>query len=208
MLSSQQIQSNWPTIKSHVLTHWNKLSEAEVERTHGDTASLGKLVNNKYGNKENFDKAFEKICKNCIPSSRNTVDYDKAQPKTETEFAGYRAESNEMDEFHSGSPERRLNANFANVEYDEKGVEREADDELSAYNYERHSHAFNEYEDNRQFDTHYNLKTDEFSQYQDPSSSSEDITLGRGNSSATNKSTANAASKSSDVSLADTKKNV
>ena len=154
MLSNQQIQNNWPTIKSHLLSHWNKLSENEVEKTHGDTSLLSKLVHNKYGNKENFGKTFEKICKTCIPSSRNmdASDFNKTEP--ESASVGYKADSSYLDEFHSGSPEREMNAHFASIEHSDRGVEREADDELSAYNLNRHSHA--EYEDSIQFDTHYN----------------------------------------------------
>ncbi len=196
MLSSQQIQKNWPTIKSQVLSRWSKLSESEVEKTHGEQASLSKLVHSKYGKFEDFDKSFEKICKTSIPSSRNTeASFNKTQPQPETELNGYKATAEKMDEFHSGSPERQMNATFANVEYDENGVE-PGD---SFYNTNRH--AFNEFEDSIQFDTHYNSFTpDEFSPNQDPSASREDAPLGRSPSSATNQSTAQAASNSSDVS--------
>lgn len=196
MLSSLQIQKNWPTIKSQVLKHWDKLSESEVEKTRGEKALLSKLVQSKYGKLEDFDKSFEKICKTSIPSSRNTeANFNKTQPQVETELNGYKATAEKMDEFHSGSPERQMNATFANVEYDGAGVESNA----SLYNTNRH--AFNEFEDSIQFDTHYNsITSDELSPNQDPSTSREDVPLGRSQSSATNQSTAQAASNSSEVS--------
>jgi hypothetical protein len=201
MLSNQKIESNWPSIKSQVLHRWNKLSESEVEKTHGDARSLGKLVTNKYGRSANFEKNYEKICNLCIPSSRNTLEenensgldldsevtqFDKTQPENPARATGYRSE-----------------AEASNLGKFNPGVNREAQDELSAYDLNRHS--FNEYEDNIQFDTHYSSTPDEISQNQDPSASREDITLGRPKSSATNNSTAFAAPKSSVVSLSDTK---
>jgi hypothetical protein len=195
MLNSQQIQKNWPTIKSQVLIRWSKLSESEVEKTHGEKASLSKLVHSKYGKSEDFDKSFEKICKTSIPSSRNAEDSSiKAQPQFETQH-GYKAVAENMDEFHSGSPERQESATFTNFEYMENSFE------LGYSSYRPNRHAFNEFEDNIQFDTHYNsISPDEFSTNQDPSASREDAPLGRSKSSATNQSTAKAASNSSVVS--------
>lgn len=69
MLDSQQIQSNWPKIKSQVLSKWNKLSEDEVEETHGSAGPLNKLVSSKYGEVADFDKTYEKICETCSPSA-------------------------------------------------------------------------------------------------------------------------------------------
>ncbi len=207
MINSKQIQNNWPTIKLHVLSRWNKLSEAEVEKTHGNTQSLSKLVHHKYGSKEEFDKTFEKICNSCIPSSRNNEASHKIIPDETT--SGYKATpmATVVQYFHSGDPERSLNANFYQVENDEVSVKREADDELSAYR--PNHHAFNEFEDNIQFDTHYtNSIPDDISYIQHPCNS-EDITLGREYSSATNRPTAYAAQKSSDIPSNDaTKKRV
>ncbi|MFA6239063.1 MAG: hypothetical protein WC635_17120 [Bacteriovorax sp.] len=61
MLDNKQIESNWPTIKSHVLSHWRRLSESDVEKTHGDTNSLGKLIEESYGAKEDFDMEYERL---------------------------------------------------------------------------------------------------------------------------------------------------
>jgi hypothetical protein len=67
MLSNQQIQSNWTKIKSQVLLHWNKLTEPEVETTHGWNNSLSELVFKKYGANGNFDQIFEVICDKVAP---------------------------------------------------------------------------------------------------------------------------------------------
>lgn len=228
MLSHQQIQNNWPTIKSHVLSKWNKLSESEVEKTHGEYNSLGKLVHTKYGNSEDFDRAYEQICKSSIPSSiptsRNTSkpgekkfssrqadgvpDFEnrsRTAPSAEAGMSEYDSVTTD-DTFHTGSPERRANANFAKVENSNEDVNREADDELSHYTAGSRAseldgddsaefNKFNNYESN----THFSAP-DEFYPFQDPSPSREDITLGRNTSSATKISTAQAASNSSEAS--------
>lgn len=227
MLSNQQIQNNWPTIKSHVLSKWNKLSEAEVERTHGDINSLGKLVHTRYGNHEEFDRAYDQICKTSIhssvPTSKNTStagekkfssrqadgvpDFEnrsRTAPAAEAGMAAYDSVAAD-DTFHSGSPERRANANYAKVENTNE-FNREADDELSHYTAGSRasdidgddSAEFNKF-DNYESNTHFSAP-DEFYPSQDPSPSREDITLGRNTSSATKISTAKAAPISSEAS--------
>ncbi len=70
MLDNKDIQNHWNQIKPQVLAHWNKLNEAEVEKTHGNASSLGKLVHAKYGfSKNNFEREYEEIC--------NHVSHDK-----------------------------------------------------------------------------------------------------------------------------------
>lgn len=224
MLSNQQIQNNWPTIKSQVLSKWSKLSEAEVERTHGEAQSLGKLVHSKYGNNEDFDKTYDRIC-NTIHSSRNTStsgekkfsskqadgvpDFEnrsRTAPSAEAGMSEHDTETSQYDDtFHSGSPERRSNANFAKVEHTNE-FNREADDELSHYTGESRTSQLDGDEtaefnklDNKESNTHFSAP-DEFYPSQDPSPSREDITLGRNTSSATKISTAQAASKSSEAS--------
>lgn len=81
MLDNQQIQNNWPKIKSLVLSHWNKLSEYDVEQTHGSGNSLGKLIEEAYGDKEDFDSEYEKLCKSTAsttPSSYKQTDPRKS----------------------------------------------------------------------------------------------------------------------------------
>ena len=65
MLSQRDIQTNWPKIKSEVLSHWDKLSAADVEKTHGSVNSLNQLVQAKYGKSANFSDEFNKICDQC-----------------------------------------------------------------------------------------------------------------------------------------------
>lgn len=197
MLSNQEIQSHWPIIKNEVLNRWSKLTEAEVEKTHGKPDVLEKLVHAKYGEKEDFDLAYERICHSCSFST-----------KTEQSFAT----SGLDDVFHGDSPERRLNANYAKVEHN-PNINREADDELSAYS-PTYSHTLFEEEDE---DENYNeietnedymhfTSPDEFPPFHNPAQQSADIPLGREISSATKISTAKAASKSSEVSSDDAEK--
>lgn len=231
MLNNQQIHNNWPTIKSQVLNKWNKLSEAEVEKTHGETQSLGKLVHTKYGNNEEFDKAYDKICNSSTHSSRNTStsgekkfsskqadgvpDFEnrsRTAPSAEAGMSEPDSESSYNDDtFHTGSPERRASSNYKKVERTNE-FNREADDELSHYTNSRSSELdgddsaeFNKLHSNDS-NTHFSAP-DEFYPSQDPSPSREDITLGRNTSSATKLSTAKAAPISSEASI-DAKKRI
>lgn len=63
MQERSEKHSHWPEIKSHVLTHWKKLNENDVEQTKGRKSELAKLVKSKYGNASDFDREYEKICK-------------------------------------------------------------------------------------------------------------------------------------------------
>jgi len=228
MLSNQQIQNNWPTIKSHVLSKWNRLSELEVEKTHGDYNSLGKLVHSKYGNNEEFDRAYDKICKtsihSSIPTSKNTStptekkfssrqadgvpDFEnrsRTAPAAEAGMSAYDSVAAD-DAFHSGFPERRASSNYEKFEHTNEYLNREADDELSHYMTGPRtsdidgddSAEFNEF-DNYESNTHFSAP-DEFYPSQDPSPRREDVTLGRNTSSATKISTAKAAPISSEAS--------
>lgn len=224
MLSNEQIQNNWPTIKTQVLNRWNKLSEAEVERTHGAPKSLGQLVHKKYGNNEEFDKTYEKICEFSSHSSKNITQVTSKTLATH-KGTGVQKQADGVsdiptdstststldDVFHGDSPERRLNANYAKVDHN-PNINREADDELSAYSATNSRSS----QDDEQVDEYYNqlddnesyanfTSPDEFYPSQDPSVSS-DIPLGRDRSSATKQSTAKAAPKSSVVSSNDAKK--
>lgn len=69
MLNERQIQNNWSSIKPQVLSKWSKLSESDVDKTLGRASLLGKLVHSKYGNREEFDKAYEKICESCFSTA-------------------------------------------------------------------------------------------------------------------------------------------
>lgn len=200
MLGNQQIQSNWPSIKVQVLNQWNKLSEAEVEKTHGAPKALGNLVHRKYGKREDFDKTYEKICNLCTHSSRNV---NQESTASAPDYSG---------PTHGDSPERRLNANYAKVDHN-PNINREADDELSAYTAASRTSLddvsvdehYNELDNDESYDNF--SSPDEFYTFQDPSAGL-DIPLGRTRSSATRISTAQAASNSSAVSSSDAKKKI
>ncbi len=231
MLNNQNIQNNWPQIKTQVLNKWNKLSESEVEKTHGNANSLGKLVQSKYGSIKDFDKTYERICESVTPSSRNINkasesfqaqadgfnDIENRDPRSPSAEAGMQRETTEAafnDTMKSGSPERRLNSNYAKVEHP-ANINREADDELSAYTNSSRLNAGDFFEEEEKQETQKSdsdkantqfTTPDEFYPSQDPTPSREDITLGRNTSSATKISTAKAAPKSSEVSSNDAKR--
>ncbi len=129
--------------------------------------------------------------------------------------AGLRTEGTESthdDTFHSGSAERRANSNFSKV-HNVNNFDREFEDEIPSYSTTESRTSLDDVESDEDFIKLHNTKSntkftapDEFYPSQDPSPSREDITLGRGNSSATNKSTAKAAPISSEVSSNDAKK--
>jgi hypothetical protein len=213
MFNSQDIQNNWPQIKTAVLNKWNKLSDADIEQTHGNPNSLNELVNSKYGNISDFDKTYEKICQSIVPSSKTKNDIESRSATAPSAEAGTPSSSTESKDntIHSGSAERKVNANFAEVE-NINNFSHETDDELSAYspvNASRTSKEVSESDseddseflklDNNETNTQFTAP-DEFTPSQDPSPSREDITLGRNTSSATKISTAKAAPNSSEAS--------
>ncbi len=239
MINNENIQNNWPKIKTQVLNKWSKLSESEVEKTSGNANSLQKLIQSKYGAIKDFDKAYEKICESMTPSSKNISktsqkfvsqadglndirpvadakndieNRDPRQPSAEAGMPGINSELEFNDSMNSGSPERRLNSNYAKVEH-VANMNREADDELSAFSatdsrvqigdFENENNSKNE--DSNNADTLFTTP-DEFYPTQDPTPSREDITLGRNTSSATKISTAKAEPISSEVSSNDAKR--
>ena len=202
MLSNQDIQNNWTTIKSGVLSKWNKLSATEVEKTHGDIDSLGKLVQTKYdNNKEEFETAYNKICKNSKSTNSSktegTPDFENRSETAPAAEAGMSAPNSTGtdDTFHSGSAERRANANFSKIENEFANKESKTEDEL-VENPTSSRASKNINLNNKESNTHFSAPGD-FKNSQDLSTSGEDISLGRTNSSATKLSTAQAASKSS-----------
>lgn len=193
MFNSQEIQKNWPQIKTAVLNKWNKLSESDIEQTQGNPQSLSKLVNSKYGTVTDFDKTYENICQSKT-SSRTTNDIETRSQTSPAAEAGMPKSSTESTD-----------DNFSH----------ETDDELSAYSpasstrlTQDDPEVDNEYMnlDNQKTNTQFTAP-DEFTPSQDPSPSREDITLGRNTSSATKISTAKAAPNSSEASY-DAKKKI
>lgn len=222
MTTLEQIQNNWPTIKAHVLNRWSKLSEAEVEKTHGAPKALGQLVERKYGHHAEFEKTYKKMCEQCFHSSKDITPHTSKPLETQHGLGvnkqadgvsdvpsekNFSTES--LDETFQGDfPEKRANAAYTKFDHN-PNINREADDDLSAYS----SPARTSLDDGK-VDDYYNqlddeldanfTSPDEFYPSQDPSASS-DIPLGRVRSSATNLSSAKAAQQSSEVSFNDAK---
>jgi hypothetical protein len=69
MIDYQQIKNNWPKIKSLVLSRWNKLADAEVEKTLGNSNSLEKLIEQSYGEEKDFDRVYEQLCLKALKNS-------------------------------------------------------------------------------------------------------------------------------------------
>lgn len=113
MLDNQQIQNNWPKIKSMILSRWNKLSEADVEKSHGDVIYLGDLIEKSYGAKEDFATDYETLCNtylSCTPSSYTSTDPIKSSSKSamnsrisvETEMSESAMDKDRDDTYLSG----------------------------------------------------------------------------------------------------------
>ncbi|GEM_PF-4756855 len=64
MLNQNEIRENWSQIKPQILGHWDKVTEAELEKTSGSVAELDKLIASKYGesSQKYFEQDLEKIC--------------------------------------------------------------------------------------------------------------------------------------------------
>ncbi|MGZ3789805.1 MAG: hypothetical protein ACXVLQ_14845 [Bacteriovorax sp.] len=186
MLSNKQIESNWGQIKSKILHHWKKLSDAEVERTHGSLSSLGRLVEKKYGADVNFEKEYEQICRQATRQHKNPSLYSEEARFYETE--------NEIDEEgmgsfndHSADYSRVGLSNMEKEEFLEPNLQGfEASEAIGAPSKEVDLPVKSEIDETEiKKDTKIKTAPDEFKpNHAPPSSNSEDITLGRSNSSA------------------------
>lgn len=165
MLDNQQIANNWPQIRSSVLSHWKKLSLNEVEKTHGNMNSLGKLVKSKYGSNTNFEKDYEQICSRFASKKRSEDDFDELDDEDESgmtsfddhsaDYTGMRV--NNKQTVAQSKPVKEVELPIK-PEVDETGIKE---------------------------DTEIKTAPDDFKPNQDPhSSKSEDIRQGRSNSSA------------------------
>ncbi|MBC7540644.1 MAG: hypothetical protein H7281_17625 [Bacteriovorax sp.] len=204
MLSNQQIQNNWPKIKSQVLSQWNELSESDVELTHGSSHSLGKLVQKKYGANVNFDQEYEKICNKYgtdnvtrkhkeMDMAEKSMDKDRDDQYLTRQFCVTRP-INETEGMKDIKHQSLGEEGFNESEYDGfHNVDRHSAD-YSGLNYKIES-------------KHNNINKpapDEIQTNQVPSPKDEDITLGRSNSSAN--TTSHSAITSSVAMSRDTKK--
>lgn len=185
-LHESEIKTHWHEIKKKILSHWNKLNVSDVEQTHGNENSLRKLVQSKYGLLD-FDSEYEKICRPFTDRSRkhlyggkNPVDKDLRKKTAADEYNGPDDEDEEgMSNFdHTNADYTGLALNAAQQEQllrpDLQGME--------ASEAQTTPMTKEEYEKNIKKKK---IAPDEFKPNQDPrSTKSEDITLGRSNSSA------------------------
>lgn len=234
MLDNQQIKNNWPKIKSLVLSHWDKLSESEVEKTHGSVKALGALIEDSYGAREDFDSQYERLCHSILTPKKTTV---QRHPSEEFELSE-KFMDKDRDENYLLGPNgvtRKAETQYMK-ELSKKSVEESGlDDTLTDgyHNAARHSdEAFREEEELLKPDLHgleaedavgtpvsaeellkskkhthlhkQKHASDEFTPNQAPQSKDEDIILGRSNSSAN--TTSHSALKSSEAMSKDTKK--
>lgn len=102
MLDNQQIQNNWPKIKSMILSHWNKLSEADVEKSHGDVIYLGDLIEKSYGAKEDFATDYEILCNTYLSSSPSSKSAMNTRKSVETEMSESAMDKDRDDTYLSG----------------------------------------------------------------------------------------------------------
>jgi hypothetical protein len=195
MLNQLLIQNNWPKIKNQILSKWNKLTELDVEETHGRSKYLEKLILEKYGKNMNFNQEYEKICDTYAPHlSKN--------------------KRSEMDMVTKSMDKDRDNQYLAGPNgvtrpiHNKIKLETEIEDEnLDGYNnVDRHSADYSGLNDQLETkeNTLYNTASDEFPQYQDPDPYDQDITSRRSNSSAN--TTSHSAHSSSEAMSKDTKK--
>ncbi|MBC7714625.1 MAG: hypothetical protein H7177_14865 [Rhizobacter sp.] len=154
----------------------------------------------------NAKSSESKVSKSATKKDGNDIENrDARAPSGEAGLHDRTTERAFNDTMKSGSPERRLNSNYAKVESN-PDMAREQNDERLASPSRIHVSDFPDTEteeeiqkDSEKADIKFTTP-DEFYPSQDPSPSREDITLGRNTSSATKISTAKAAPISSEVS--------
>jgi hypothetical protein len=177
-------KSHWNEIKTQVLSHWKKLNENEVEKTHGRKSDLEQLVKSKYGNEADFDREYEKICKPFANLYGGKTPVEKELRK-KTAADGF----NEPDD---DDEEGMTNFDDTNADYTGLAMSEAEQEDLLKPDLQgmEASDAVGtpETTETKETTTHNpNKKTapDEFKPNQDPrSAKSEDITKGRSNSSA------------------------
>lgn len=201
MLNSQDIQNNWTHIKSQILKKWNKLNEADVDHTHGNTSKIRKLVQDSYGFGERFDSEFERI----LLSSKNTKSSsEKADNKSGIKMGEPYKSPNMTDGWKKGNG---MNVGSSTSKENESHAGENPGTD-SAYGYQgtdtntettdinpagqTNVKDFMQTAEPIISDRSYSEAPDEFSPNQDPSLSATDVPLGGSNSSASNSSAKNA----------------
>lgn len=102
MLDNKQIQNNWPKIKKIVLSHWKNLSESDVEKTNGSVKSLEKLVKESYGALDDFDTAYERLCKSILEPKAEPAKKSSNHLSLETEVTESAMDKDRDDMYLTG----------------------------------------------------------------------------------------------------------
>lgn len=77
MLNQSEIKNNWSQIKTQIRGQYNRLTDDELEKTHGNVKELSHLVSAKYGYQKNFERDLERICESC--ASKPVINKDVSQ---------------------------------------------------------------------------------------------------------------------------------
>jgi hypothetical protein len=157
VLNNQQIEKNWPQIKSQVLSKWNKLSDSDVERTHGSLGSLAELVHTKYGKDEDFDTAYERICESCVSSSRKG---ERGNARTDFSGSDFTGRDTTSPSGEAGLPKR------GTVKSDDNSFQADSLNRRAGAEYEKNAH------DNQRAQ---GFTPPEFYPSQDPTPAREDV---------------------------------
>jgi len=187
------MKSDWHEIKKKVVSHWNKLSESEVEQTRGNEKSLKELVQSKYGANSDFEKEYERICMPFAKQAKENFRHQLYGGKTpverdlqkQTAADGFNEPDDEDEEGMTRFDD--MNADYTGLAMSEAEQEEllkpdlkgmDASDAQTTPETEKQLKA-------KQKPNHNNTAPDDLKPNQDPrSEKNEDITLGRSNSSA------------------------
>lgn len=181
------MKSNWHQIKRKVLSHWNKLNESEVEQTRGNEDSLKKLVQSKYGTQSDFDKEYERICTPFEKQARSQLYGGKTPVERDLQKQTAADGLNEPDDEDEEGMTRfdDMNADYSGLAMSEAEQEELLKPDLRGMDASDAQTTPETEKQLKQKPKHNNTAPDEFKPNQDPrSEKSEDITLGRSNSSA------------------------
>jgi hypothetical protein len=201
MLYGQYIKENWTLIKSQILKKWNKLNEADVDFTQGDSRKLKTLVQNQYGLSERFDSEFARILhlatSNHSPASQvnNRTGSKLGEPYKSPNMTNGWKKGQGMN-VGSSSEKEKENTAGENPGTDsaqgyqglDSNTEQSDINPAGQTNIKDFMHATDPIISDRS----YSEAPDEFSPNQDPSLSATDVPLGGSHSSATNSSANNA----------------
>lgn len=179
-----EMKMHWHEIRKKILSHWNKLHEDEVDKTKGNELSLKKLVKEKYGSNADFDQEYERICRPFADKARNQL-YGGKTPverdlRKQTAADGFNEPDDEDEEGMTRFDDK--NADYTGLALSEAEQEELLKPDLKGMDA---SDALTTPETTLQPKHKNKSAPDDLKPNQDPhTSQSEDITLGRSNSSA------------------------